>query len=153
MGRAFKGQTKKNLGGNFRREGAHAAQVPLFPSILFYASAQFRLLQWRFPYCCLLLSPLKPGHQVSGHKQAYPHVCRPQARVQRRALCSIYLFIFMKVELIYNVVLISGVQQSDSVIRVYIFFFILFSIMVFPFGILNIVLCATHQDLVVYLRV
>ena len=40
---------------------------------------------------------------------------------------------FIEVQLIYNVVLISAIQQSDSVIHIYIytFFFILFSIMVY----------------------
>ena len=44
--------------------------------------------------------------------------------------------------MIYNVVLITAVQQSDSVIRMYTFFlYIFFSIMVYH-RILNIVLCA-----------
>ena len=34
----------------------------------------------------------------------------------------IYLFIFIEVKLICNIVLVSGVQQSDSVIYIYIFF-------------------------------
>ena len=54
----------------------------------------------------------------------------------------------MEVELIYNV-LISAAQRSVSVLRIYVFFFILFSMMVYP-GILNIVPCALQQDLVVY---
>ena len=50
---------------------------------------------------------------------------------------------FIEVWLIYNVVLISAVQQSDSVIHIYIytFFFIFFSMMVYH-RILNIVPCA-----------
>ena len=56
---------------------------------------------------------------------------------------------FIEVQLIYTVVLISAVQQSDSVIHMYTFFFILFSIMVYH-RILNIVPCAVQQDLVVY---
>ena len=47
---------------------------------------------------------------------------------------------FIEVQLIYNVVLISAVQQSDSVIHIYTFFFIFFSIMVYH-RILNIVPC------------
>ena len=43
--------------------------------------------------------------------------------------------------------LISGVQQSDSVISVYIFLF--FSITVYD-KILNIVACAIQSDLVIY---
>ena len=67
-----------------------------------------------------------------------------------------FFFNFAEVELIYNVVLISSVQQSDSIICIdvyinivfylhsiftYIFFFIFFSIMVCH-GLSNIVLCA-----------
>ena len=37
-----------------------------------------------------------------------------------------------------NVVLVSGVQQSDSVMYIYVFFFIFFSIIVY-YKILNIV--------------
>ena len=36
-------------------------------------------------------------------------------------------FNFIGVELIYNVVLVSGVQQSDSVIHIFILFQILFA--------------------------
>ena len=53
----------------------------------------------------------------------------------------IFLKIFIEVQLIYNVVLVSGVQHSDSV--VYIFFFIFFFIMAY-YRILNIVPCAIH---------
>ena len=63
------------------------------------------------------------------------------------ALCL--LFNFIEVQLIYSVVLISAVQQDDSVIHTYTFFFILFSIMAYP-RIWNIVLCATQQNLVVF---
>ena len=59
------------------------------------------------------------------------------------------LFYFIEVQLIHNVVLISAVQQSDSVIHMYTFFFILFSIMVYH-RILNRVPCAIQSDLVVY---
>ena len=38
---------------------------------------------------------------------------------------------FIEVELIYNAVLIFAVQQSDSVIPVYTFFFLFFSSMVY----------------------
>ena len=56
--------------------------------------------------------------------------------------CGSFFFIFfIEVELIYNVVATSAVQQSDSVIHTYTFFFILFSVMVYP-RILNIVPCA-----------
>ena len=44
---------------------------------------------------------------------------------------------FMEISLIYNVVLVSVVQQSDSVIHTHIFFFIMIY-----YRILNIVPCA-----------
>ena len=56
-------------------------------------------------------------------------------------------FYFIEVQLIYNFVLISTVQQSDSVI--YIFFSYSFSTVAYH-RILNIVLCDTQQDLFVY---
>ena len=49
--------------------------------------------------------------------------------------------------MIYNVVLISAVQQSDSVD--FFFFFIFFSIMVYH-RIVNIVPCILQEDLCVY---
>ena len=62
---------------------------------------------------------------------------------------------FAEVYLLYNVV-ISAIQQSDSVLYIYIYiyththtlFFIFFSI--FVHRILNIVLSAIQQDLVAY---
>ena len=50
--------------------------------------------------------------------------------------------------MIYNVVLISAVQQSDLVIYMYIFFIFIF-VMVYH-RILNIVLCGLQWDLVFY---
>ena len=64
----------------------------------------------------------------------------------------IFLFFSMEVQLIYNFVLASGVQQSDSDIHIYTFFFIFFSIMVYH-RILNIVPCAIQQDIVFFLLV
>ena len=56
-----------------------------------------------------------------------------------------YFFNFIEILLIYNVVLVSGIQQSDSVIRIYIkiciFFFRFFSIIGY-YKILRIVPCA-----------
>ena len=58
---------------------------------------------------------------------------------------------------LFNVVLISAIRQSDSVIHTHthththISFFKFFSIMVYP-GILNIVPCAIQEDPVVYLH-
>ena len=61
-----------------------------------------------------------------------------------------HFFILIGVELMYNVVLISAVQQSDSVIHIYAFFLeIFFSILVYR-RILNKVPCAIQSDLVVY---
>ena len=60
------------------------------------------------------------------------------------------MFFLIKVYLICNVVLISAVEQNDSVIHMCTFFFIFFSTMAYP-RILNIVPCAIQWDLVVYL--
>ena len=55
---------------------------------------------------------------------------------------SLYIYILTELWLIYNVLLISVVQQSDSVLHICIYsFFILLSIMVYH-RILNIVFCA-----------
>ena len=61
----------------------------------------------------------------------------------------IFKMYFIEVQLIYNVVLTSTIQQNDSVKHIYTFFFIFFSIM-FYHRILNIAPCAIEQDLVVY---
>ena len=58
-----------------------------------------------------------------------------------RFLFFLILFYFIEVQLTYNVVFISAVQQSDSVIHIYTFFFIFFSI-IFYHRILDIVPCA-----------
>ena len=52
---------------------------------------------------------------------------------------------FVDIQLIYNVVLISAVQQTDSVVHIYTFFFvdIFFSMMVYP-RISNIVPCTMY---------
>ena len=47
---------------------------------------------------------------------------------------------FIEIQLIYNVVLVSSVQQSASFIHIYIFFFRLFSIIDY-YKILSIVPC------------
>ena len=61
-------------------------------------------------------------------------------------------FCFFEVKLIYNAVLISGIQQSNSFVYEHIYFtyidFIFFSIMVYH-KILYIIPCAI-QDVVVY---
>ena len=47
----------------------------------------------------------------------------------------------IEVQLIYNVVFITAIQQSDSVIHIHLFFFMVFSTIVFH-RILNVVPCA-----------
>ena len=55
---------------------------------------------------------------------------------------EIWSFVFkIEVWLIYNVVLVAGIQQSDSIIYLYIIFFRLFSIIVY-YKMLNTVPCA-----------
>ena len=54
-------------------------------------------------------------------------------------------FLKPEVWLIYNVVLVSSVQQRDSVIRITYSFFIVY------YRILNLIPCAIQQVLVVYL--
>ena len=57
---------------------------------------------------------------------------------------------FIEVQLIYNITLISAVEQSDSVSHMYIYIlFHIFCIMIYH-RILNIVPCAIQKDLVVY---
>ena len=65
-------------------------------------------------------------------------VCVCVFDVEGQIVYLIFLnLLFVEVWLIYNVVLISAIQQSGSVIHIYIFFFIL----VYP-RIFNIVPCA-----------
>ena len=79
-----------------------------------------RILAWRIP------CSEKPGRLQSVGSQRVGHdlVTKPPPP-----------------QLIYNVVLISGIQQSDSCIYIYIFFFRFFSIINY-YKILNIVPCA-----------
>ena len=53
-------------------------------------------------------------------------ICSPQLSHSGSKGCFHFFLNFIEVELIYNVVLISAVQQSDSVIHIYILFHILF---------------------------
>ena len=64
----------------------------------------------------------------------------------RKTRVTSFIF-YSEVYLIYNVVLISAVQQSDSAIHIYISIF--FSIMDYP-RMLNILPCTVQQDPVVY---
>ena len=59
-----------------------------------------------------------------------------QQQLQRSKKMIFIFFNLIEVQLIYNVMLISSVEQSDSVIHIYyiiiyFFFFIFFSIMVY----------------------
>ena len=62
---------------------------------------------------------------------------------------------FFEVELIYNVVKISAIQPSDSIIHIHCFFSIRFPIDFFPhYGLSqdkDYIPCAIQLDLVVYL--
>ena len=37
-------------------------------------------------------------------------------------MCEIFIYLFIGVSLIYNIVLLSGVQQSDSAIHIFFIF-------------------------------
>ena len=57
---------------------------------------------------------------------------KPLQEMWKMAQKDYYAFFFLiEVELIYNVVLVSAVQQSDSVIPMYTSFSVFFSIMLF----------------------
>ena len=75
--------------------------------------------------------------------------------VQFHPLRFFFFYFFIEVQLIYNVVLVSGVQQSDPVLYmyayVYIYIFFRFFSIVGYYKILKIVLCTIEQVLVVYL--
>ena len=66
---------------------------------------------------------------------------------------NVFKLLKIEIQLIYNVVLISGIQQSDSVIHtyiyIYIFFFRFFSIIGY-YKILSIVPCAIQLVIVGY---
>ena len=70
------------------------------------------------------------------HVFTQAHLTKPNTLGQQ--LTNSYLFLNWS---IYNVVLISASEQSDSATHMYMFFFIFFSIMVY-LRILNIVPCA-----------
>ena len=58
-------------------------------------------------------------------------------------LLAVYIFCLTSVkQLIYNIVLICAVQQSDSVIHIYVFLFTVFSIMIYQRNYQNLAPCA-----------
>ena len=65
-----------------------------------------------------------------------------------KSLLFLFVCLSIEIQLTYNVVLISAVQQCDSIIPIY--FFIFFYLMVY-LKVLNIVSCAIKQVFVVYL--
>ena len=65
-------------------------------------------------------------------------------------LLALLGFFFFEVQLIYSIVPISAVQQSDSVTHIQTFFFLTFFFITVYHGILNIVPCALQQDLVIH---
>ena len=72
--------------------------------------ATFTSLQW---------PGKEPNHTYTGIHSAPKH-CSIQAGI------SVFFFFLTEIQLIYNAVLISGVQQSGSIIHIYILFQILF---------------------------
>ena len=70
---------------------------------------------------------------------------REHSLEQRVLFVKMMTIFLIEVQLIYSVVLVSGVQQSDSVIHMYtnLFFFRFFSIIGY-YKILDIVPCATQ---------
>ena len=97
----------------------------------------------------LFLCRFVPWIDVCVHQHSQDPGLHSSTFIKQFSCAICLLFDFIEVQLIYNVALISAVQQNDSVIHIYTLFFIFFSIMVYP-RILNIVLCATRQNLVVY---
>ena len=76
----------------------------------------------------------------------FPTSLPPDSRkVEKKFFFFFFVYLFVQVELTYNIVLISAVQRSDSVIHIYILF-IFFSIMVYH-KMLNMVPCAVGQDM------
>ena len=74
----------------------------------------------------------KRGSKVGWEKKGlspgfWPHL--QPALIGEAAVPAHRLFYFIEVYLIYNIVLASGVKQSDSVIHIYIFFLRFFSLM------------------------
>ena len=82
-----------------------------------------------------LLVPLKTFGflEIRGAPQFFVDVCLTH---------FIYNF-FLLTLLIYNVVLVSDVQKSDSVTYMFMFFFVFFSIIVY-LRILNVVTCSVQ---------
>ena len=92
-------------------------------------------------FCLPICDGICPPHQTWNYKPE-------NYKSSLKRLGSLFKIYFIDVEVIYNVVLIFTIQQSDPFIHIYTFFFIIFSIMVYH-RILNIAPCAKQRDLVV----
>ena len=84
-------------------------------------------------------------HWVYAFFTSFPPPCPLTPGKWRKSSFFFFVYLFVQVELTYNIVLISAVQRSDSVIHIYILF-IFFSIMVYH-KMLNMVPCAVGQDM------
>ena len=87
-------------------------------------------LEFFFVFCVILL--LKHTRKIKFTTLAI-FQCRGGIKyIHNIVQCHVVIFInFLEVQLIYNVVLISAVQQNDLVTYMYTFFFIFFSIVVY----------------------
>ena len=73
---------------------------------------------------------------------------RPQSSFFKKFLLKYKIF-FIDLQLIYHIVLVSTVHQSDSLMRIYTLFSIFFSIIVYH-RVLTLLPCAVQEALVVY---
>ena len=89
-------------------------------------------------------------HELKGHECQFDII--PKITVTLSIFFFKFNFLFyIVVQLIYNVVLVSGVQQSDSVTHTHIPIFFRFFSLIGYYKILSIVACAIQQILVGYL--
>ena len=93
--------------------------------------------------------PIPPLQVVTKHRANLPV---KNQRLEGQPQCTFFLvcflllfLIFVGVQLIYNIVLVSGVQQSDSVIHVHISIFVRFFSHVGYYRILSKVPCAIQK--------
>ena len=98
---------------------------------------------------CWFPESLRSSHISKGAADRKPqplqstflHIFLTSSFFSSKPFICFLIYFFIEVQLIYNVVLVSGAQQSDSVIHIYLFFFRFFSIIGY-YRILNIVPCA-----------